>query len=39
MTSANVYASEELIAERRAENARDEEESLLSRRVARKRRS
>ena len=38
MTSANVYASEELIAERRAENARDEEELIRSRRLARKRR-
>jgi bifunctional DNA-binding transcriptional regulator/antitoxin component of YhaV-PrlF toxin-antitoxin module len=38
MTAANVYASEELITERRAENAKDEEETLLSQRRAKKRR-
>jgi bifunctional DNA-binding transcriptional regulator/antitoxin component of YhaV-PrlF toxin-antitoxin module len=38
MTAANVYASEELIAERRAENAKDEEETLLSQRLRRKKR-
>ncbi len=38
MASSGVYASEELIAERRAENVRDEEETLQSLRLARKKR-
>ncbi len=38
MASGGGYASEELIAERRAENARDEEETLQSLRLARKKR-
>jgi AbrB family looped-hinge helix DNA binding protein len=38
LASGSTYASEELIAERRAEVAKEEEESPLSQRDARKRR-
>ena len=37
LTKAHVYASEELIADRRAESARDEEETALALKQARKR--